>query len=112
MFARILQVNLRYPHIPYIFVHIYCALVYSTWYQAVPSLYKLVIPVTPVVARAHNTTKLHQLKRLWTRAEVDGGANLGPPQMPLGSKSVALLLAFEGQSSMHKYIGSKDNFAK
>ena len=52
--------------------------------------YQLVIPVTPVVVKAHTTTKLHELKTPLERAGVDGGASNGPPQTPSGSKSVAL----------------------
>ena len=59
---RILQANLWYLYMPYIFVHMYCALVYSAWFQVVSAWYMLVIPVTPVLIRAYTTTNLHELE--------------------------------------------------
>ena len=55
---------------------------------------------------AHTATTLHEnSKRLWTREEVDGGANNGPPQMPtLGD--------VQGQRSMDTHRGRKNNFIK
>ena len=58
-FIRILPVNLWYLYVPYIFVHIYCALVCSACYQVVTAWYMLVIPVTPVIIRAHMHDVIH-----------------------------------------------------
>ena len=55
--VRILQVNLWYLYTPYIFVRICCVLVNSAWYPVVPAWCMLLIPVTPVVVRAHTTAK-------------------------------------------------------
>ena len=46
----------------HILVLILCALVFSASYLVVPHWYQLVVPVAPVVIRAHTTTKLHELK--------------------------------------------------
>ena len=93
--------NLWYLYIPYIFVHICCALVYSAWYEEVPAWYMLAIPVMPLVLRAHATTNVHELKTALDagrgRWRCKYGTFAGAVRVKIGGAWVA----FEGQSSMH-----------
>ena len=43
-----------------------------------------------MIIRAHTIPSSTNSTRLWTRAQLDGGANHGPPQTPSLSKSVEL----------------------
>ena len=97
-----LQVNLVPVHTIYIRTHIVLG---TSWYQPGTSLqYSSYGWNFSLVITAHTATTIHEnAKRLWTRAEVDGGANNGPPQTPtLGDGP--------GQRSMDTHGGSNNNF--
>ena len=89
---------------PYIRTYIRTYIVLGT--SLVPACNILVTAGTSLVITAHTATALHEnSKRLWTRAEVDGGANNGPPMTPtLGD--------VQGQRSMDTHRGSNTNFIK
>ena len=60
--TRILQVNLWYLYIPYIFVRIYGALESSAWYQMVPACSSSYGWIFSLVISVHITTKFHHHK--------------------------------------------------
>ena len=103
IFVRIPQVNLWYLYIPHIFVYIYCALAYSAWCQLVPGWYQLVIPLTPVVIRAHTTTNLHELKMALDAGRGGWRCKQRASTDAVGAEIGGALVAFEGQSSTHTH---------
>ena len=79
-----------YPIFSHIYVAVLSYIVPGTWYLVPRACYR---------ARLYSQWRLCQLEhispptpknsnRFWTRAEVDGGHNKGPPQTPQGAKSV------------------------
>ena len=59
----------------------------TSWYQSVIPVPAGTCPLEIEYIPPPSSTNS---KRIWTRAEVNGGANKGHPQTPSGSKSVAL----------------------
>ena len=73
------------------------------WYK--PATFQLRLELLPGNYSTYRDHAPRNSKRLWTRAEVDGGANNGPPQTPtLGD--------VQGQRSMDTHRGSNNNFIK
>ena len=65
--------------------------VYRAWYELVPACNSSSSWNPALASRAHiyHHQASRTQKRRWTRAEVNEGANTGPPQMPPGAKLVA-----------------------
>ena len=78
-------------HVNQALLHTSTYLTYSYIYSTHIMCYQVVRacnPVAPESIGAHITTKPHELKRFWKRAEVDGRHHKGLPQTSQGAKSV------------------------